>query len=285
MRKSALMFLFVILISVMLPMNAQADAGPKPSVVIDFTGLDGEAYYVTLLSSTKSTGPYSAGDTYQEHMGNYDVFLKFSEYEDADGYYFLRFYQECSETNRFSWTYFPPQEFKLLLYFPETDTFIVSNESYGRYAFDSYFTAEIAGQGGNLTAPSEIALSKSYRYTNEIISLVIRILLTIAIELGIALLFDLSGKMVFRFIAFTNIATQIALNLVLNIINFHMGALAFIMFYILLEIAVFAIEAVLYVINLQTQASKPRLIFYALSSNIVSFISGMALALCIPGIF
>ena len=285
MKKVILIFLCVIVISAVLPANARADSGPKPSVVIDFSGLDSETYYATLLSSTVSTGPYSTGRDYQEYMGNYDAFLKFSEYEDADGYYFLRFYQDCSETNRFSWTYYPPQEFKILLYFPETDTFIASNEIYERYAFDSYFTAEIEGQGNELTASSGITLSKSYNYTNEIISLVIRILLTIAVELVVALLFGLRGKAVFRFIAVTNIVTQIALNLALNIINFHMGILAFIVFYVLLEIAVFAIEAILYAVCLKTQASKRRLVTYALSANAASFALGMLLAIWVPGIF
>jgi len=285
MKKAVLMIIGVIMISVMLPISARADMGPKPSVIIDFNGLDGEVYFATLLSQTKSTGPHSAGNTYQEYMGNYDAFLKFSEYEDVDGYYFLCFYQDCSETSQFSWTYYPPQEFKLLLYFPGTDTFIVSNEIYERYAFDSYFTAEIMGQGDDLSAYASITLLKSYRYTNEIISLVIRILLTIAIELAIALLFDLRGKSVFRFIALTNIATQIALNLALNIINFHMGMLAFIVFYILLEVVVFVIESILYVAYLQKEYSKRKLIVYALSANTASFALGLLLAIWIPGVF
>jgi len=285
MKKVILIFLCVIVISVVLPANARADFGPKPSVVIDFSGLDGETYYATLLSSTVSTGPYSTGRDYQEYMGNHEAFLKFSGYGDADGYYFLRFYKDCSETNRFSWTYYPPQKFKILLYFPETDTFIASNEIYERYAFDSYFTAEIEGQGGDLAIQASITLSKSYHYTNEIISLVIRILLTIAVELVVALLFGLRGKKVFRFIAVTNIVTQIALNLALNIINFHMGMLAFIFFYVLLEIAVFAIEAILYAVCLKKEVSKGKLTLYALSANVASFALGMLLAIWMPGIF
>ncbi len=45
---------------IMFPNTAKADIGPKPSVVIDFNGLDEKTYYATLLSSEKSTDPFSA---------------------------------------------------------------------------------------------------------------------------------------------------------------------------------------------------------------------------------
>ncbi len=85
--------------------------------------------------------------------------------------------------------------------------------------------------------------SKSYDYTWEIISLVARIVLTIALELGIALLFGYREKKVLAFLAVINIVTQITLNVALNIINYNSGALTFTFSYVLLEILVFAIEA------------------------------------------
>jgi hypothetical protein len=55
MRKITLMLLCIILITGMFPLTACADTGPKPSVVVDFIGLEGKTYYATLLSSVKST--------------------------------------------------------------------------------------------------------------------------------------------------------------------------------------------------------------------------------------
>jgi hypothetical protein len=134
-KKAVPMLLCVLAILFIFLMTAHADVGPKPSVVIDFNGLDGETFYATLLSSVTSTGPYSALDDsnqeyahYQEGDKEYDVFLKFAEYEDVDGFYFLQFFQDCSQTQQFSWTYYPPKEFKILLFFPETDRFVVSDE-------------------------------------------------------------------------------------------------------------------------------------------------------------
>ena len=139
----ALLLCFVLVMA--MPITAHADMGPKPSVRIEFTGIEGETYYGTLLSKSKSTGPASAWDGNPEYAyrhpedADYDIWLKFVEYEDTDGYYFLQWFWECSENNQLNWTYYPPTSFKILLYFPETDTFYVS-PIYERYAFDSYFT-------------------------------------------------------------------------------------------------------------------------------------------------
>jgi len=272
----------------LLSSPAYGDMGPKPSVVIDFIGLEGRTYYVTLLSNVKTTGPYSAvkdesiyGYRYKKGDRDYDIFLKFVDYKDKDGFYFLQFFQDCTQTHRFSWTYYPPNEFKILIYFPDTDSFIVSDRSFERYAFDSYFTAKVSG--------SKITVKKSYDYTSEIISLVVRIVLTIGIESGIALLFGFRGKKLIYFIVLVNIITQILLNFGLNIINFLYGNLAFIAFYILAEIMVFILEAILYTWYMKKHSIKSvsswKSVLYAFVGNGTSFILGMYLAFWLPAIF
>ncbi|NLW18017.1 MAG: hypothetical protein GX033_10355 [Firmicutes bacterium] len=281
------MLLTILAIIVVLPSQARADMGPKPSIVINFEGLEGKTYYVTLLSSVKSTGPHNAliddesYARYHEGDDDYEVFLKFVEYQDTDGYYFLQFFQDCTESHQFRWTYYPPKEFKILLYFPDTDHFIVSDQVYERYAFDSYFSAEISD--------TDISVSKSYDYTTEVLSLLIRIALTIIAELAIALLFGFRERRVFRFILQVNVLTQVALNLALNIINYYSGALVFIFFYVLLEIVVVIVEAIIYTLYMRKKSTthipawKPGL--YALVANVASFALGRRLAVWIPGIF
>lgn len=288
----------MLLIMHLFSTNVHADIGPKPSIVIDFNGLEGENYYVTLLSSVKSTGPYSVlSDSnrnyahYQEGDEGYTVFLKFVEYQDEDGFYFLQFFQDCSESHQFSWNYYPPNEFKILLYCPETESFIVSDEHYQRYAFDSYFTAEVSGLNlfEEIQDNAKLIVEKSYDYTDEILSLVARIVLTIAIEIGIALLFGFREKRQFRFIVLVNIITQITLNLALNIINYRSGQMAFVIFFVLLEIVVFIVEAILYTLYLKKYSEKEisgwKPWVYALVANAASFALGLKLAQLIPGIF
>ena len=122
------LILFVCLL--IAPTTAYADIGPKPSVNIEFEGIDSK-YYVTLLSETKSTGPYSAVDAhldfdnenYKPGDADYDIWVKFKDYDDADGYYFLQYFKECTESDLFKWTYYPPHKFKVLIYFPQEDSF------------------------------------------------------------------------------------------------------------------------------------------------------------------
>lgn len=286
MKKRILMLVCVLMI-LSVPLTAFADMGPKPSVVIDFQGLEGKRYYATLLSKEKSTGPFSAVEdtgeedwSYQVGNADYAVFLKFAQYRDADGFYFLQNFQDCSETQQFSWTYYPPQVFKVLLYFPDTDQFLASG-SYERYAFDSYFTVE--PQDGSLR------VIPSYDYTAEAVSLFVRVLLTIAVELGIALLFGFREKRVFRLIVIINVVTQLALNVILNVINYHMGMLGFLMFFVLLELVVFLVEAVLYAVCLKKRSEKKisawKPWIYALAANTASFIVGVVLAFWMPGMF
>ena len=284
MKKTIAAILCFLMLVIIFPTNIKADMGPKPSVVIDFSGLEGKSYYVTLLSYEESTGPYSANNDYYDYLGDQDIFVKFSQYKDVDGHYFLGYYENCSATNKFAWTYYPPQKFKILIYLTESDSFIVSDQI-ERYAFDSYYTAIITDYEGELSAQVGIDIVKSYDYTNEIISLVIRVILTITIELVIAWLFGFRGKKVLGFIAITNIATQILLNLVLNTTNYYSGMDTFIIFYVLLEVFVIALEAMLYSKFLKKLAPDQKLVLYAFSSNLISFGLGMLLALWLPSIF
>lgn len=288
MKKIAVIMFCSFIITILFPYTAHADMGPKPSVVIDFKGINGKTYYATLLSEQKSTGPFSALNAgnhanahYQEGDEEYEIFQKFVEYQDADGYYFLQYFKDCTQTNQFSWTYYPPQVFKILLYFPETDSFIISDESYQRYAFDSYFTAQVSG--------ISLSADETYKYTNEMLSLIIRIVLTIVTELGIALLFGFREPKQVRFIIIVNVVTQIALNFTLNVINYHLGELAFLLFYFLLEVAVFITEAVLYTWYLKKYSQKAvpgwKPGVYALTANTASFIIGIGIAYKVPGIF
>ncbi|MEL7602133.1 MAG: hypothetical protein AAGU77_03165 [Bacillota bacterium] len=105
----------------------------------------------------------------------------------------------------------------------------------------------------------------------------------------IALLFRFREKKVFRFIAAVNVITQGALNAALFAIDYHMGALAFLFGYILLEIIVFVAEGILYAVFLKKRSEKKvpgwKAWVYALTANAASFVLGVALSLWIPGLF
>lgn len=288
MLRKVLSLLICLILVLNLPITAKADIGPKPSVRITFTGIEGETYYGTLLSERRSTGPATAWDGYENYPSwkpenEKPIWEKFIAYEDADGYYFLQEWWDCSESNQLNWTYYPPNPFKILLYFPETDTFYVS-DIYERYAFDSYFTVDLSEY-----ATSPITARQSYDYTWEVISLVARIVLTIALELAIALFFGYREKKALAFLAIVNVITQVTLNVALNIINYTSGSMGFTFAFVCMEIVVFAIEAIAYKSLLQrfstAEQEKRRGVSYALVANTASFAIGLWLAHLIPGIF
>ena len=288
MLRKVFSLLICLILIFSLPVTAKADIGPKPSISITFTGIEGKTYYGTLLSERRSTGPATAWDGYEEYRdwkpeNEKPIWEKFIAYKDTDGFYFLQEWWDCSETNELNWTYYPPTPFKILLYFPETDTFYVS-DIYERYAFDSYFTVDLSDY-----VNSPITARQSYDYTWEVISLVARIVLTIAFELAIALFFGYREKKALGFLAIVNVVTQVILNVALNIINYRSGSMGFTFAFICMEVLVFAIEAITYKTALhrfiEKEKANPRGVTYALVANTASFAIGLWLAHLIPGIF
>lgn len=279
MKKRCGWFLMLVFVwSILLSGTAFADIGPKPSVVIDFTGLEGRTYYATLLSDRDVMGPWEKDGDYIDWMGERAIFDAFAAYTDAEGFYFLSWMQDCTETHRLDWNYYPPQRFQVLLYFPEEGVFQTDHRIYERYAFDSYFTIDVA--------EGDFSCEKSYDFRWEILSLCCRILATIAIELAIAwLFFGYRSKKQLKIIGITNILTQTGLNFLLNFVHYQGGAMLFVLCYILLEILVFAAEGAIYTRYLCSDEKKTHLIFYAFVANSVSFAIGFGIAKVLPGIF
>lgn len=296
--------IFCVMFLVMaFPAAASADVGPKPSIVIDFEGITGQTYYATILSKAASNGPFSAlsrsvlddpninpRDLFGGDEQEYPIFVKFFEFQDTDGYYFMDLFRNCTETNQFSWTYYPPSDFKILLYFPEKDSFIVSAEAYGRYAFDSYFTVSITKEIQYATISADgMEVKKSYNYRDEILSFIARVILTIAIELLIALFFMFWRKKQLLFILIVNLITQIGLNIALNLINYSYGSMMFAFAFVLLEFIILIVEARVYITFMKKLSETPipnwKLITYAIVANAASFAAGLGLAIKMPGIF
>lgn len=284
MKKTIVFILSCILLLSAFAVTASADTGPKPSVRITLDGLPEGEVLVTLLSEHESTGPWCTYERYPELAENMcfdeELFMRFVEYRDSDGYHFLQ-YGEVFDGEEFAWTYYPPSSFKLLLYFPATDEFVASG-IYERYAFDSYYHATLSEDG--------LSLEKSYDYTDETVSLIARILITFAAELLLAVLaFGYRGKMLFLMLVATNLVTQIALNLTVNIQSFYNGDGAYVFYYVMLEAVIFLAEAAIYYFAIPKLSKKPAsravAVAYAFSANLLSLILGLYISSVIPGLF
>ena len=140
----------------------------------------------------------------------------------------------------------------------------------------------------DLSTNERINAYRSYNYRKELLSLAVRILLTIAIEMAVALLFGFLQKKQLKILALVNITTQLLLNLLLNIIHYNAGPLIFIISYVFFEVIVFALEAGLYCRLLKKVSEKKENWYYVLYSfvaNSASFWVGYYLAAALPGIF
>ena len=282
--------LCLMLVLAVFPVPVHADTGPKPSVQVTFENMGDGVCYGTLLSKTQSTGPASVWDGDEEHISNIgldrEIWQAFVDYEDADGFYFLQWAWRCDETKELRWTYYPPQTFKILLYYPETGEFLVSGIC-ERYAFDSYFTIDVSK--AQLSAEPVIPAKRSYDYTREVAGLMARLILTMLIELGVAWLFGFRRKEWLLLIVATNMVTQVVLNVILNAIYNIRGPWAFFFYMAVLELAVFVIEAVVYYLLFNRlgggEIKRGKIFLYALAANLCSFVGGLLLAKVIPFVF
>ena len=240
------------------------------------------------MSKEESTGPARAWDGEEENINldfvDRDIWEAFVNYEDSDGYYFLQWAWKVNDTKELAWTYYPPNEFKVLLYYPETNTFI-SSDICKRYAFDTYYTVDMDGieigsikYDENLSGNQRLNMHKSYEFKNEVKALVCRILITVVVEVLIGLLFKFRNKELL-YILFINVITQIILNVLLNIYT----GFGYYFVYLSLESLVFVIEAIFYC--LMFKKKKGYCVLYALVANIASFVIGLYLANLFPGLF
>ena len=300
---------------------AFADTGPKPSAAFTFTGMPDEDYYVTMLAEVDHYGPhriYQDGDDlpYVLEAGRddpaYPAWQKFVDYKDADGYYFLDdLFEQCHGDDEASWHYYPPERFKLLLYFPESDIFLCSTVT-ERYAFDSVYRLDLGGKSpaeiaaltltdpngdplpsgrDDETAIGEVTLDKSDGTHQQIIGFFGRLGITLVIELALAWGWKYRKGSQLLFIGIVNLITQCLLNVALLCWGAQETSRGFIIFwYVLLELAVTGIEAAAYAYLLpgtdhREKSVRRHAAMYAIAANVLSFLGGLALSEVFPFLF
>ena len=269
----AFAIIFVVLLSNVI---VKADTGPKPYVSIKIIG-DTQGYYMTLLSERAQYGPYSNNPEYQENIDNID--LKFAEYEDSDGYYYFYYYSDISN-NVYGWNYYPPSHFKILIYDSINDRFITNNEKYERTSFETAFTIELVEDNANMA----FTVKQDHYYLFRVImGVIIRFIICLTIELGIAFLFKIKNKQLLIVLA-ANVLTQLFLNITLGVFinNNGLNMWGIIPIYVFSEILIIIIEAVIYCllinkVDKDNQHKKLDLIVYAFFANIASIVLGFVL--------
>lgn len=288
----------LLLLLPLAAMPANADAGPKPSVVVELTGLEGRTCWGTLLSQQESTGPYgrfqggeAAEDPEEDRALNALLPL---ERMDSEGFHLLNFVKDCSD-GEFSWTYYPPHTYKIALWFPEEDALAVSGV-YHRYAFDSYYRLDLSGVDltpGGIVELEAARLQRDYPYGASLLALAGRVALTLGAELLLALAFGLRTGRALKWVAGVNLATQLGLNLALELFTYCNGALEGMMailalpVYLAAEVAVTLVELRIYRRKLTGEQglSGRRITAYTWTANLCSFLTGVLLSFQLPSLF
>ena len=283
-KRVVVLLLLMVFFSSLFSVTAFADMGPKPSVVVDFQGLEGEIYYVTLLAKESSTGPYSwAGEGYSDPapQGKEEVWQAFLDYRDPDGFFFLQYMEDCSGKDRFFWSYYPPEEFKILVYFPEYNSFSVSSESFAQYAFDSYFTATVSGD--------TVIAERTYDMGWEVFAFLFRLLLTLAIELLFAWAFGFKTKELFLTVLAVNVVTQLGLNLFMLYNGYESMFLFYLLTYFVVEVVIVVVEAMVYIFAAkrwrEEYSRQLHPVQLAVIANLFSFVLGYIVSQWFPFVF
>ena len=285
-RKFTALLVFLAL-ALAVPFAAFADMGPKPSVEVQTVGLT-QSCWVTLLAEQTVIGPWNLPGSEMPDWfdpGEQPAWEAFSAFEDEDGYHFLQWQAQVSDEASAAWNYMAPQRFKILLWFPDTGAYALS-EPLERYAFAAVYRLDLtgldlSGADGTLTIP----VYRNYDYLGEALGLAARLVLTLAVELLIALPFGYLKRRYLKVLLLTNLATQLALNLALNITAYHSGWLAMWLLYPLLELAVFGVEAVVFRLTLKKPENKGTPVLYAFVANTVSYVFGLWLGNVLPHLF
>lgn len=281
--------ILALLLVCLLPLWAAADTGPKPSITVTPEGFWEDACYLTLLSQTETTGPWSKQESFAASKDSYGnpeadeaIWTAFNDYEDADGFYFLGCYGEVTGGQMFCWSYYPPDTFKVLAYFPDSGTFAVGLVT-EREEFSARYTVSPSETGETLL------IEKARNQEAENKSFVGRLVLTLALELAVAVVFAFRAKRQIITIVCMNLITQVGLNRAIT----HLFPLVSSRWYwpglLVLEVLIFLVEGAVYAKLLPRWKKDPAAVChpwgYALAANVASFGVGLILARLIPGMF
>ena len=191
-------------------------------------------------------------------------------------------YGEVTGGQMFCWSYYPPDTFKVLAYFPDSGTFAVGPVT-EREEFSARYTVSPSETGETLL------IEKARNQEAENKSFVGRLVLTLALELAVAVVFTFRAKRQIITIVCMNLITQVGLNQAIT----HLFPLVSSRWYwpglLVLEVLIFLVEGAVYARLLPRWKKDPAAVChpwgYALAANVASFGVGLILARLIPGMF
>lgn len=267
--KKKIMFILsiIIFINVFYSTYVYADAGPKPSITIIGKNMPDNLCYMDLLVETNSSG---FDIRFADSKYNQKLVDKLKNYHDGKMRSLL--VNSCSHTFgdiicyvkngecNLQFSYMVPDKFKIIVV-SEDGSIKVSN-LIERKAYDTIINFDYKS-----SKAYEMPLIIAY-----IFPLLLTCFITLMTEGMILILFRFNIKENLKAFILINIITQVFLYIMISIGMYILGILSATLFYLLAEIFIFIIEAILYS-KLLNNHSKLRRIICSITSNFASFIT------------
>lgn len=281
--KKLLIFVCLFITFGLMPfLTVQADFGPKSAVMIDIIGVD-QPYFFELLY--EGTLPIESDrlDAYEYQLEvnvNQSFFPEIIKDISIDGFISSILYRARPTIptvmgDTFRYTYVPPQTFKLILIF-EDDTYITS-PTITTKLFNSHVTWDLSYVDLSYTQTDVGIIEEIIPFHQMSSDLLIRILVTIGVELMILFLFKYRLKKSYFLVFGVNAVTQTALTVFMFLMRyFFMPFFGEIFALTVGEFFIFFIEAVIFMKFLKEKKSK-RAFGYTLIANFASLIVGFIL--------
>lgn len=281
----------------------KADIGPKPSLKISIVGLE-EDYVFELLQPDIPTSidlDTAQLDDFQDwNYAHYtlDAFpSEFLQLKSEIGFMSQTLYGfnvgqlRQTDTNEYQHNYYPPNTFQMAILL-EDGTILIS-EQVVRIMFDTVMTWDLSGvdtstssEGlGVIEGNMGVGTPSDYQGLNRLSSdsiyrTIIRMIITVTIEIGILFLFKYRDKTSFIVVGITNVLTQGLLSYyVITSLAYH-GAWSAMGTLIIGEMLVFVFEIVIY-ITLLKEKGVGKATLYGFLANLVTLIIGFFLIIYI----
>ena len=210
--------------------------GHYQTTTIEFKNIEGTCYG-TLLSDKTVSGTWSSTQELDLAVSE-EVLSFFREFEDEDRFFFLNYLQDVSEGKMY-WPIYPPEEFKVLLYYPDSGEYAISGKM-ERYALNSTFSAVV--EDGN------VILKRNYDYPRLIGITLLRIVILSTVSFLVTWIYSQRDKHVLKPFFISELVFQILLNLGISAYSFRYGfsMMEYIAVFWILYIIFFLIQGYLY---------------------------------------
>ncbi len=285
MKKGFSLILLLMITFSLLSINIHADFGPKATADVTVIGIEEEFYFDVLIYYDFDVEPIS-GDQLDVAMNQYyqdDYPLDIlNGYQDQDGYASRTLIYDGGAPAQLTWTnaspdvfhigYFhAPEQFKIAIV--TKDDVLITSNIIERRLFNSTMTYDLSDVDLSYDQEGVGILKENIPYGHMGISLVLRVLITVAIELIIlSFVFKYKNKESFVLVLSTNIITQALLTIGMMAGFYFWGSIfGLIGMLVLGEAFVFATEMIIYGIFLR-EYSRKKAVLYGFVANLVTFI-------------